>query len=66
VFLYNGASRGGAGVEAQVYVAGDDFVFVADDELLAACGVGNFTGVALHGTVVFAQEVDCEQCFVFV
>jgi DNA-binding beta-propeller fold protein YncE len=40
-------------------------VFGADRELLKTMGRGPFTGVALHGCIIFAQDYTDAKCVVF-
>jgi hypothetical protein len=40
-------------------------VFSASGEMLKAMGFGRFTGVAMHGGTVLAQDYESERCVVF-
>jgi hypothetical protein len=40
-------------------------VFSASGELLTTVGCGAFTGVAIHGGTIFAQDHKNEKCFLF-
>jgi hypothetical protein len=40
-------------------------VFSAAGALELALGRANYSGVAVHGSNVFAHNVDCERCDVF-
>jgi DNA-binding beta-propeller fold protein YncE len=40
-------------------------VFSASGELLHTMGRGHFTGVAIHGDTIFAQDCDNSKCILF-